>query len=83
MPIDVRFIVNEDSGGKYEIRPERNSSTIRVAVPGELDLTFTQDVYEKSGLPSSAARSIDAARFGTRLAHLFADNKVIAEVVNP
>ena len=83
MPIDVRFIVNEDLGGKYELRTERNSSTIRVAVPGELDLTFAQDVYENSGLPSSAARSTDAARFATRLAHLFAENKVIAEVINP
>ena len=83
MPIDVRFSVNEDLVRKYEFRTERGSSIVRVVVPGELDLTFAQDVYKNSSLPSSAVRSSNAARFASRLSDLFAEQEIVTQVVIP
>jgi hypothetical protein len=80
MPIDVRFSINEDLRREYELRADGPSSTVRVTVPGELDLTFARELFESSGLPNSALRSSNASRFALRLSRLFTDKDVPTRV---
>jgi hypothetical protein len=80
MPIDVWFRSTDELAGEYELRTEQESFTVWVAVPGELDLTFAQGLYNDSELVVSAARSTNVARFAARLSRLFAQHQIATRI---